>query len=210
MDESISVVVIDDHSLFRAGVIQALGLDSDIEVIGEGCSGADALELAKVLQPDIILLDISMQGNGIDAARDILALPEPPHVMMLTVSEKDSDILRALEVGAIGYVLKGVDTPNLIAAVKSVAAGDSFVSPNLTLRLLSGVREKAKPSLLASLTEQEERTLRLVASGMSNREVAERLGVIEKTVKFHMTRIMAKLKVKNRVQATLVARQEWD
>jgi DNA-binding NarL/FixJ family response regulator len=128
---------------------------------------------------------------------------------MLTVSEEDDDVMRALEAGAVGYVLKGVTASSLIGAVKSVAAGDRFVSPNLTLRLLAKARDKPAPSPLSQLTRQEERTLRLVAIGLSNREVGERLGVLEKTVKYHMTNILAKLKVRNRVEAILTAQQEW-
>lgn len=209
MAGNISVVVIDDHSLFRAGVIQTLDLDPDIEVVGEGGTGDAAVELAERLRPDIILLDISMPGNGIEAARKIAARAGAPRVIMLTVSEDDDNVIAALEAGAVGYILKGIESAHLIAAVKNVAAGDSFVSPNLTLRLLSGVREKLMPSALDCLSEQEKRTLQLVAKGMSNREVGAKLGILEKTVKFHMTRIMAKLKVRNRVEASLLAQKEW-
>jgi len=209
MAERISIVLIDDHSLFRAGVIQTLALDPQLDVVGEGGTGEQAIELAERLRPDIVLLDISMPGNGIEAARVIAAMPDAPRVIMLTVSEDDDDMISALEAGAVGYILKGIESLHLIAAVKSVAAGDSFVSPNLTLRLLSGVKEKATPRLLDSLSEQEQRVLRLVAKGMSNREAGEKLGILEKTVKFHMTRIMAKLKVNNRVSASLLAQKEW-
>ena len=209
MAERISIVLIDDHSLFRAGVIQTLALDPQLDVVGEGGTGEQAIELAERLRPDIVLLDISMPGNGIEAARVIAAMPDAPRVIMLTVSEDDDDMISALEAGAVGYILKGIESLHLIAAVKSVAAGASFVSPNLTLRLLSGVKEKATPRLLDSLSEQEQRVLRLVAKGMSNREAGENLGILEKTVKFHMTRIMTKLKVKNRVGASLLAQKEW-
>lgn len=209
MADKISVVVIDDHSLFRAGVIQTLELDRSIKVIGEGGTGEKAVELAERLHPDIVLLDISMPGNGIEAAAKIAATAGAPRVIMLTVSEDDDNVIAALEAGAVGYILKGIESVHLISAVKSVAAGDSFVSPNLTLRLLSGVREKLMPSALDCLSEQEKRTLQLVAKGMSNREVGERLGILEKTVKFHMTRIMAKLKVRNRVEASLLVQKEW-
>jgi RNA polymerase sigma factor (sigma-70 family) len=209
MADKISVVVIDDHSLFRAGVIQTLELDRNIKVIGEGGTGEKAVELAERLHPDIVLLDISMPGNGIEAAAKIAARAGAPRVIMLTVSEDDDNVIAALEAGAVGYILKGIESAHLISAIKSVAAGDSFVSPNLTLRLLSGVREKLMPSALDCLSEQEKRTLQLVAKGMSNREVGERLGILEKTVKFHMTRIMAKLKVRNRVEASLLVQKEW-
>lgn len=209
MTNRISVIVVDDHSLFRAGVIRTLELDGSIEVVGEGGSAGTAVDLAKRLKPEVVLLDISMPGNGIDAAREIAGLASASRVVMLTVSEDDDNVMAALEAGAVGYILKGIEATHLISAIKSVAAGDTFVSPNLTVRLLSGIKEKAEPSLLDSLTEQEERILRLVAKGMSNREAGERLGVLEKTVKFHMTRVMAKLNVRNRVEASVIANREW-
>jgi two-component system, NarL family, nitrate/nitrite response regulator NarL len=205
----ISVVVVDDHPLFRAGVIQTLALDDEIQVVGEGGSGAEALTLARKHGPDIVLLDISMPGDGIETARELSRLAKAPRVVMLTVSESDDDIMRALEAGAVGYVLKGIGASDLIGAIKSVAAGESFVSPNLTLRLLTRVKQQTAGGALSALTKQEERTLRLVAMGLSNREVGERLGILEKTVKYHMSNIMEKLKVRNRVEATLIARQVW-
>lgn len=209
MGDRISIVVVDDHSLFRAGVIQTLMLDPDLEVIGQGGSGADAVTLVQSEKPDIVLLDISMPGNGVDAAREIALLEHPAKVIMLTVSENDENIMGALEAGAVGYILKGIEATQLIDAVRSVAEGNSFISPNLTLRLLANVKRKATPSLLSTLSEQERRTLKLVSKGMSNREVGQELGILEKTVKFHMTRIMAKIKARNRVEASLIARREW-
>lgn len=202
-------MVVDDHSLFRAGVIQTLLLDPDLEVIGQGGSSADAVTLVQSKKPDILLLDISMPGNGVDAAREIALLDHPVKVIMLTVSENDENIMGALEAGAVGYVLKGIEATQLIDAVKSVAEGNSFISPNLTLRLLANVKRKSTPSLLSTLSEQERKTLKLVSKGMSNREVGQELGILEKTVKFHMTRIMAKIKARNRVEASLIARREW-
>lgn len=209
MANKISIVVVDDHSLFRAGVIQTLMMDRGLDVVGEGGSGAAAIELAQSKKPDIMLLDISMPGNGIEAAREIALLDHPVRVIMLTVSEIDENIMSALEAGAVGYVLKGIEAAHLIEAVKSVAAGNSFISPNLTLRLLANVKRQSVPSLMSSLSEREKTILQLVSKGMSNREVGEQLDILEKTVKFHMTRIMAKIKARNRVEATLIARREW-
>jgi len=208
MVEKIRVAVVDDHAMFRAGVIQSLGLDGAIEVVGEGASAAEAVQLARELTPDLILLDVSMPGNGIEAAREILRMPEPPRVAMLTVSEDDDDVTGALEAGAVGYLPKGIRAPDLIAAVRNLNEGRSVVSPDLALRVLSNkVRAEASP--LASLTDQEKRTLRLVASGLSNREVGDRLDVQEKTVKYHVTNILRKIKARNRVEALLIAKREW-
>lgn len=209
MNERTSVVIVDDHALFRVGVVQTLNLDEDLEVVGEGGSTAEALDLVARHRPDIVLLDINMPGNGIEAARALLELDNAPKVMMLTVSEEDDDIMRALETGAVGYVLKGVKANDLIGAVKGVAAGESFVSPNLTLKILGNVTGKTPASVLSSLTRQEEKTLRLMATGLSNREIGEELGIVEKTVKYHVTRVLKKLNARNRVEASLVAERIW-
>lgn len=208
MGERIRVVVVDDHALFRTGVVQSLAFDSAIEVVGEGETAAEAVQLARDLAPDLILLDVSMPGNGIEAAREILRMPEPPRVAMLTVSESDDDVMRALEVGAVGYLPKGIRMPELIAAVRSLREGRNVVSPDLALRALTN-RVRAEASPLTFLSDQEKRTLRLVASGLSNREVGERLDVQEKTVKYHVTNILRKLKARNRVEAALIAKREW-
>jgi two-component system nitrate/nitrite response regulator NarL len=209
MADHLKIVVVDDHSLFRAGVVQSLHLDDWIRVVAEGSSGSDAVRLTETHAPDLILLDISMPGNGIEAVAEIMRLPHQPRIVMLTVSECEDQIVRALEAGAVGYVLKGIDARHLVDVVRSVAAGGVFVSPNLTHRLVSSLQAKAKFNPLDSLTNQEERTLRLVALGKSNRAIGEELGVLERTVKFHMTSIMRKLNVKNRVEAALMARDHW-
>jgi two-component system, NarL family, nitrate/nitrite response regulator NarL len=210
MTERIKVVVVDDHSLFRVGVIQSLQLDSDIEVVGDGASAKDAIELARSCRPHVALIDISMPGNGIDAARAVRQLNNAPQVIMLTVSESDDDVMQALDAGVVGYVLKGVSAPDLIAAVKGVAAGGSFVSPTLALRLLSASRSVASSSPVDTLSDRERRTLTLVGRGMNNREIAEELGVHQTTVKWHVSNIIKKIGVRNRVEAALVAQRELD
>lgn len=209
MRKQSTIVVVDDHPLFRAGVIQTLELDKELKVVGEGNSSAEACALAARLRPDVMLLDIHMPGGGIEAAKSILELEDAPKVMMLTVSEEDEHVMGALGVGAIGYVLKGVKAAELIGAVKNVLEGDAFVSPNLTKRLIANSFERPAPSLLSTLSNREERTLRLLASGMSNAEIGRELGIVETTVKAHVTKILAKLKVRNRVEATLMAEREW-
>lgn len=205
---AVRVVVVDDHPLFRAGVTQSLGLDPAIEVVDEGGSGAEAIELAQRHAPDVVLLDISMPGNGIDAAAAISGISDPPRILMLTVSGDGQDIMRAVDAGAAGYVLKGAGATDLIAAVKSVAAGESFLSPNLSLNLLATLRGGGAKRTLAALSPREQRILRLVAQGLSNREVGERLDVQEKTVKYHMTNILKKLKARNRVEAAMLVRDD--
>ena len=208
MSAMVRVVVVDDHPLFRAGVTQSLGLDPAIKVVDEGGSGSEAIDLARRHAPDVILLDISMPDNGIDAAAAISSGENPPRILMLTVSGDGHDIMRAIDAGAAGYVLKGVGATDLIAAVKSVAAGDSFLSPSLSLNLLATLRGSNGKRVLAALSSREQHILRLVAQGLSNREIGAQLDVQEKTVKYHMTNILKKLKVRNRVEAAMLLQRE--
>lgn len=207
MNAPIRIIVVDDHPLFRAGVTQSLALDPAITIVAEGNSGSQALELVERHEPDIILLDISMPGNGIDAAAAITATQRPPRVLMLTGSDDGHDVMRAIEAGASGYVLKGISANDLIAAVKSVAAGETFVTPSLSLGLLTRLSGKAETAPLARLTVRELRVLELLAQGLSNRGIGGNLGVHEKTVKFHVTNILRKLKVRNRVEAALALKE---
>ncbi len=156
-----------------------------------------------------MLLDISIPGNGIETAKAIRAASAQTKIMILTMSEAETDIVRAVEAGVVGYILKNIEAAELVPIVKSIAAGASFFAPGLTMRLVSYLKQPSITDVLSSLTDQEERTLRLVSSGLSNREVGAILGIFEKTVKYHMTKTMAKLGVRNRVEATLVARQAW-
>lgn len=207
MNAPIRIIVVDDHPLFRAGVTQSLALDPAITIVAEGNSGSQALELVERHEPDVILLDISMPGNGIDAAAAITATQKPPRVLMLTGSDDGHDVMRAIEAGASGYVLKGISANDLIAAVKSVAAGETFVTPSLSLGLLTQLSGKVETTPLARLTVRELRVLELLAQGLSNRGIGGNLGVHEKTVKFHVTNILRKLKVRNRVEAALALKE---
>jgi two-component system, NarL family, nitrate/nitrite response regulator NarL len=142
------VVVVDDHALLRRGVIRALELDDMIEVVGDGASATDAIELTKMYVPDLILLDVSMPGSGIEAARAIRELATPTRVVMLTASGDEEHMAHALEAGAMGYLLKGINAQDLITAVKSVKAGGPFISPNLAFPPLSNnaqIETRASP-----------------------------------------------------------------
>jgi DNA-binding NarL/FixJ family response regulator len=205
MCEKTRVVVVDDHALLRRGVVRALELDAMIEVIGEGASATDAVNLAMTSAPDVILLDISMPGNGLEAARAIRDLQTPARVVMLTVSADEDDVMHSLAAGAVGYLLKGTAAQDLIAAIKNVKAGESFISPNLALHLLSDSAQ-VKASPLAALSENEKRTLFLISEGLTNREVGEQLAVTEKTVTDDVTRIFRK-QARGRVEAARGAEQ---
>jgi DNA-binding NarL/FixJ family response regulator len=206
----IKVAVIDDHPLFREGVIRSLGEIDGFDIVAEGGSRDDALRIVRDICPDVMLMDISMPGNGLNAVSG--ALETCPHlkIIMLTVSEANEDIAKALRLGAKGYVLKGIGSRSLADVIKTVAAGSSYVSPSLSAQLIAGLAEAQEASnkrdLMAELTEREQQVLKLVASGLSNKRVAIQLDLHEKTVKHHMTRILAKLKVSNRTEAALALR----
>jgi DNA-binding NarL/FixJ family response regulator len=208
MDDAVHVAVVDDHPLFREGVAHSLRTQPGIAVVAEGATAADALAIAADL-PDVMLLDVSMPGGGISALGRITAAYPVVKVIMLTVSEDEEDVTAALRAGARGYVLKGVAARELVSIVRSVAAGEVYVTPSLATSLLVELTSPAGKSAspLADLTERERQILELVAGGDSNKEIASHLSLSEKTVKHHMTNILQKLQVRNRVEAALLARQ---
>ena len=210
---AITIAVVDDHPLFREGVIRSFEEIDDFRMVGEGGSREDAIRIVRDICPDVMLMDISMPGSGLEAISE--ALEECPEIkiVMLTVSEASEDIAKALKRGAKGYVLKGVGSRALADVVRTVASGESYVSPALSARLIAGLSggdadERSDP--MADLTGREQEVLNLVASGLSNKRVARQLDLHEKTVKHHMTRILSKLKVSNRTEAALALRDAQD
>ncbi|MDK1389867.1 response regulator transcription factor [Sinorhizobium sp. 8-89] len=212
MTAAIRVAVIDDHPLFREGVTRSLSEIDGFEIVAEGSSCDDALRIAKNLSPDVMLLDISMPGGGLNAVPLILELVPLQKIVMLTVSEAGDDVTAALKGGAKGYVLKGIGSRALADVIRTVASGESYVAPTLSAKLLSSnsPAPESKSDLIADLTPREHEVLRLVASGMSNKQVARKLDLQEKTVKHHMTQIMTKLGVANRTEAAMVLRDALD
>ncbi|MBP1884725.1 LuxR C-terminal-related transcriptional regulator [Sinorhizobium mexicanum] len=208
----IRVAVIDDHPLFREGVTRSLSEIDGFEIVAEGSSRDDALRIAQNLSPDVMLLDISMPGGGLNAIPLILELVPLQKIVMLTVSEAGDDVTAALNGGAKGYVLKGIGSRALADVIRTVASGDSYVAPTLSAKLLSNPSPATvnKSDLIAELTAREHEVLRLVASGMSNKQVARKLDLQEKTVKHHMTQIMTKLGAANRTEAAMVLRDAID
>jgi DNA-binding NarL/FixJ family response regulator len=209
---TIKTVLADDHPIFRDGLARTLQESGAFTVVGAGGSADEAVALVEALAPDLALLDISMPGGGIDAARRVRAASPATRIAILTVSEADEDVAGALRAGAIGYVLKGISGSELIAVLSGIARGEAHVSPALAARILgdfqAAPRRRAKDPI-ETLTHREEEILRRVAKGMSNREVAGALGIQEKTVKHYMTSILEKLEARNRVEAALIARQAW-
>jgi DNA-binding NarL/FixJ family response regulator len=203
------VVVVDDHPLYRSGVIATLREYDDIDVVGQGSSAGEALELMRTARPDVALLDISMPGNGLSAIATILAEQPEARIVMLTVSEDDDDVMNALKSGACGYALKGIGGDDLIAIIRDIHAGESYVSPKLAGRLLKQNRSSAHaepPDMMELLSRRERDVLNLLSEGLSNKAIGLRLGLQEKTVKHHMTQILQKLRVRNRVEAAVFAR----
>jgi two-component system nitrate/nitrite response regulator NarL len=210
----IRIAVIDDHPLFREGVTRSLSEIGGFEIVAEGSSMEDAIRIAQQHAPDVVLMDISMPGGGLEALGPILELRPQQRIVMLTVSEAGDDIARALSSGASGYVLKGVGSQALAEILRSVAAGESYVSPTLSARLLKDLAAfssgEAKADPLSTLTAREQEVLELVASGLSNKRIALKLNLHEKTIKHHMSRILAKLKVSNRTEAAMTLRDATD
>lgn len=208
----IRLVVVDDHPIFRTGLIQAVSVDGDISVIGEGGSAAEAVDLVRALQPDILLLDASMADSGVDRIGDALAAHPPVRVIMVTASQDESDVTRALEAGVSGYVLKGTTGPDMRAIVRSVNSGENFIPRDLIGRLMNTLKDRVGSGPRASdlsLSRQETQVLKTLALGCNNREIGSRLGVTERTVKFHLSNAFVKLKVRNRVEASIAARRIW-
>lgn len=211
-ENEIRIVVVDDHPLFREGVSLALANCPGLAVVGEGGSAAEAIALAEQHRPDVILLDLSMPGGGLNALSTIIQRWPDAKAMVLTASESDDDVLTALRSGARGYVLKGVGGSTLADVVKGIAAGESYVSPALAARILVEMQDSPSHSAetaeavdpLATLTPREKQILRMVADGNSNKEVGRLLDLQEKTIKHHMTRILQKLHVRNRTEAAML------
>jgi len=181
-------------------------------VVGEGCSADEALRLARDLLPDVLLLDISMPGGGVNAARDIAAAYPVIRIVMLTVSEHEEDVLRSLKAGARGYILKGVTARDLVGIVRAVHSGESYVTPALAASLLADFRDEGSDASnsggpLDELTVRERQILELLATGRSNKEIARSLDLAEKTVKHYVTNILEKLQVRNRVEAAVLAQR---
>ncbi len=205
MSEPIRVLIADDHPLFREGVAHSLAGKADITVVAQASTGEDALRLARDLLPDILLLDIAMPGQGGLATADKIAAACPvTKIVMLTVSEHEDDLLAAFKAGARGYLLKGISARELANVIRAVAGGEVYVSPSLAAGMLVELTRGRPSDPLSELTEREREILQLVAEGLTNREIGERLHLAEKTVKHYMTNVLGKLHVRSRVEAALL------
>lgn len=206
----IRVLLVDDQQLVRSGFRMILEVEPDITVVGEGADGGEGVRLAKTERPDVVLMDIQMpEMDGLEATARIAALPDPPRVIILTTFEHDDYVFTALRNGASGFLLKNAPSDQLIDGVRIVAAGDSLLAPSVTRRIIEEFARRppghSSPDLADPLTDRELEVLRLVARGRSNAEIAEELYVGEATVKTHVSNVLLKLGVRDRVQAVVWA-----
>jgi two-component system, NarL family, response regulator LiaR len=200
---SIRLLIIDDHAVVRQGLRMYLGMDSDFEIIGEGMNGEQAIELVEQLKPDVVLMDLLMPAmDGVTAIGIIKKKHPDVEIIALTSVLEDNAVVGAIRAGAIGYLLKDTDMPELVSAIKSAAEGQVQLSPKAAARLMREIRAPESPE---KLTEREVDVLRLLAQGKANKEIAYMLGIGAKTVKSHVSSILSKLGVASRTQAALYA-----
>ena len=210
-EQPVKVLIVDDDALMRAGLRGVLSNDDAIEVVGEAGDGRDAVYRTRLLQPDVVLMDVRMPDlDGISATRELLeAFPEV-RVVIVTTFEQDDYIFGALSAGASGFLLKRTKPEELVAAVHTIAAGDSLLSPSVTSRVIERMSAQPSPEAahaerLDDLAAREREVLELVAAGLSNGEIAAELVIEESTVKTHVKRILSKLDARDRVQAVIFA-----
>ncbi len=210
MSHPIRILIVDDHTLFRSGIKALLQRQEDFEVVGEAGDGLEGLKRAKSLQPDVVLLDLHMPGIGGREAVKLLSEEVPAcNVLLLTVSEDAEDLIETIRAGARGYLLKNIETDFLLNAIRSAARGESVVSPQMTGKLMMGVRmgkeTVAQEDDREKLSPREKDIIALLAKGVSNKEMAHTLNVAESTVKIHVQNILKKLHLTSRVQAAVYA-----
>jgi DNA-binding NarL/FixJ family response regulator len=207
----IRVLIVDDESLVRSGLRLILEASDDILVVAEARDGAEALEIVGRQPIDVILMDVRMPGvDGLTAASELAQFPDPPKIIMLTTFDQDDYVQAALRAGAVGFLLKDTPPQALIESVRTVAEGNAMLSPTVTRRLINSLTDIGAPqadrarSRLAILTEREHDVIVAVASGLSNAEIARKLDMAESTVKAHVSHLLAKLDMHNRVQAAIL------
>lgn len=206
------LIVVDDHPLVRRGVRDTINEEKDLEVVAEGATADDAVRLAGEVKPDLILLDVTMPGDGVKAAERICLSWPDVKIAMLTVRDDIGTVGAALRAGAKGYISKGTAGPDFIETLRRILRGENYVDPDLAARLLAEGRSvepsSARPNAAGvPLTDREEQIFALIGRGLNNTEIADALGLSENTVKHYVTPLLTKLGVRNRVEAALLARE---
>ena len=204
------LIIVDDHVLFREGLAAIIRSESDFQIIGQAGTVQEAIEIVKLLRPDMVLMDFGLpDGTGAEATRAILAAHPSCKIVFLTMSEEDEHLFAAIRSGAKGYLLKNMHPSKLISTLRSVQRGESALSRAMTLRLMQELARTKEPARMedATLTRRELEVLRELAAGLSNQEIAERLFISENTVKYHVHSILEKLNLSDRRDATLYARE---
>ena len=208
--EELRVLLVDDHDLFRTGLLNLLR-ENGVQVVGEAENGRTALRLVSDLAPDVVVMDLNMPGmSGVEATRHIASVAPRTRVLVLTISEDDSDVMDAVMAGACGYLLKDSSIQQLVAGIRAASDGESLISPQIAAKVLQALRAKAAGSdgvvrVRAELSDRELEVLKLIANGMDNAEIARALHISPKTVKNHISNILMKLQIDNRIQAAVYA-----
>ena len=208
MSEKTRVLIIDDHPLFRRGVSQLLGLADNFEVVGEAASGQEGIELARRLDPDLILLDLNMKGmGGLETLGTLRDMEVDARIILITVSNAPEDLVAAIRAGSDGYILKDNEPDEILRLIEAAMHGQTAISPELTSLLASALREErvVEQRSHASLTERESAILKCLAAGMSNKLIGRELDIMESTVKVHIRNLLKKLKFRSRVEAAVWA-----
>ncbi len=211
--EAIRVLVVDDHALFRRGIVTVLANQENISVVGEAVNGLETIAKAEELAPDVILMDLNMpQCSGLEATQALQAKAPQVNILVLTVSDNEADLFAAIKFGATGYILKNTEPEELVQAIYHIAQGGVILSPVMATKLLTefresgaGARDKNTTAEEANLSPREDEVLRLVSQGATNKEIADSLFISENTVKTHLRNIMDKLHLANRSQAAAYA-----
>jgi len=208
--DELRVLLVDDHDLFRSGLVNLLS-EHGLHVVGEAENGDVALRLVRELAPDVVIMDLNMPGpRGVDVIRQITSIAPLTRVVVLTISADDTDVINAVMAGACGYLLKDSSVDQLIAGIRAAAAGESLISPQIAAKMLQMLRAQrssvdAAETIRAELSEREIEVLKLIANGNDNAEIARALFISPKTVKNHISNILMKLQMENRIQAAVYA-----
>jgi DNA-binding NarL/FixJ family response regulator len=209
--DDLRVLLVDDHDLFRTGLRNLLAEHGGIHVVAEGTNGAEAVRLVRELAPDVVVMDLNMPAmSGVEATRHITALSPLTRVIVLTISDEDGDVMDAIVAGACGYLLKDASIADVVTGIRSAAVGASLISPTIASKVLQRVRASTADTELAEtirteLSDRELQVLRLIANGKDNAQIAAELVISPKTVKNHISNILMKLQMQNRIQAAVYA-----